>query len=96
MTAKKYWITKTFQTFFFKKGAYPASFSLFSSFQYTVASKQMININKKLPVTGFEQQTSGIWSDHSTNWANTTATTFQALRWISKLREAALLKIIQQ
>ena len=47
-------------------------------------------------MTGFEEQTSGIWSDHSTNWANTTATTFQALRWISKLREAALLKIIQQ
>ena len=30
--------------FFFKYGPFPASFSLFSSFQYTVDSKQMFNI----------------------------------------------------
>ena len=28
----------------FKNGPFPASFSLFSSFQYTVDSKQMFNI----------------------------------------------------
>ena len=43
-------------------------FSLFSSFQYT-----MFNINKVLPMTGFEPGTSGIGSDRSTNWAKTTA-----------------------
>ena len=31
--------------YFFKNGPYPASFSLFLSFQYTVDSKQMFNIN---------------------------------------------------
>ena len=30
------------------------SFSLFSSYQYTVVSKQMFNINKFLPMTGFQ------------------------------------------
>ena len=30
--------------FFFKNGPFPASFSLFLSFQYTVDSKQMFNI----------------------------------------------------
>ena len=30
---------------FLKNGPFPASFSLFSSFQYTVDSKQMFNIN---------------------------------------------------
>ena len=43
--------------------------SLFSSFQYTVESKQMFNINKFVPITGFKQQTSGIGNNHSTNWA---------------------------
>ena len=42
------------------------SFSLFDS-------KQMFNINKFLPMTGFEPRTSGIGSNHSTNWATTTA-----------------------
>ena len=50
-----------------KNGPFPASFSLFSSFQYTVDSKQMFDINKFLPMTGFELQTSGIGSDRSTN-----------------------------
>ena len=40
-------------------------FSLFSSFQYTVDSKQMFN--NFLPMTGFEPRTSGIGSDLSTN-----------------------------
>ena len=44
-------------------------FSLFSSFQCTVDRKQMFNINKFLPMTGFEPRTSGIGSDRSTNWA---------------------------
>ena len=46
-----------------------ASFSLFSSFLYTVDTKQMLNINKFLPLTGFEPRTSGIRSNRSTNWA---------------------------
>ena len=32
--------------YFFLNGPFPASFSLFSSFQYTVDRKQMFNINK--------------------------------------------------
>ena len=58
---------------FIKNGPFPASFSLYSSFQYTVDSKQMFIMNKFLPMTGFEPRTSGIGSDHSTNWAKTTA-----------------------
>ena len=42
-------------------------FRLFSSFQYTVDSKQMFNLYKFFPMTGFEPQTSGIGSDRSTN-----------------------------
>ena len=49
-----------------KKWPYMASFSLFSSFHYTVDSKQMFNIIF-LPMTGFEPWTSGIGSDRSTN-----------------------------
>ena len=37
---------------------FPATFSLISSFHYTVDSKQMFNINKFLPKTGIEPQTS--------------------------------------
>ena len=60
--------------FFFKKnGPFLASFSLFLSFQYTVDSKQMFDINKFLPMTGFEPWISGIGSDRSTNWATTTS-----------------------
>ena len=61
--------------YFFTKilnGPYPASFSLFLSFQYTVDSTQMFNINNFFPMTGFEPGTSCIRSDHSTNWATTT------------------------
>ena len=58
--------------FLFFKGPFPASFSLFSSFQYTVDSKQMFNINKFLPMTGFKPRTSGIGINHSTNWDTTT------------------------
>ena len=57
------------QNCFFLIRPFPASFSLFSSFQYTVDSIQMFNINKFLPMTGFEPRTSGIGSDRSTNWA---------------------------
>ena len=57
----------------FLKWAIPASFSLFSSFQNTIDSKQMFNIYKILPMTGFEPRTSGIGSDRSSNWATTTA-----------------------
>ena len=52
---------------FLKNGPFPASFSLFSSFQYTVDSKQMFDMNKFLPMTGFEPWTSGIGSNRSTN-----------------------------
>ena len=64
--------TQSVQFFFKKNGPFPASFSLFSSFQYTVDSKQMFDINKFLPMTGFKLRTSGIGSDRSTNWATTT------------------------
>ena len=57
-----------------KNGPFPASFSLFSSFQYTVDSKQNVQYtNEFLPMTGYEPQTFGIGSDRSTNWATTTA-----------------------
>ena len=52
---------------FFLNGPFPASFSLFLSFQYTVDSEQMFNINKFLPMTGFEPWTSSIGGNRSTN-----------------------------
>ena len=52
---------------FFKNGPFPASFSLFSSFQYTADSIQMFDINKFFPMTGFKPRTSGIGSNRSTN-----------------------------
>ena len=52
---------------FFLNGPFPASFSLFSSFQNTVDSKQMFDINNFLPMTGFELRTSSIGSNHSIN-----------------------------
>ena len=55
----------------FKNGPFPASFSLFSSFQY---SWQLINIQyKSLLMTGLEPRISGVGSNRSTNWATTTA-----------------------
>ena len=54
---------------FFLNGTFPASFSLFLSFRYTVDSIQMFNINNILPMTGFKLRTCGIWSDRPTNWA---------------------------
>ena len=54
---------------FLKNGPFLASFSLFSSFQYTVDSRQMFNINNFLPMTGFELRTSGIRCNCSTNLA---------------------------
>ena len=47
----------------FKNGPFPASFFFIFVFQYTVDRKQMFNINKFLPMTGFEPRTSGIGSD---------------------------------
>ena len=59
---------RLFKSSFFKKMGHSRSlFSLFLSFLYTVDSKQMFNINKFLPMTGFELRTSGIGSDRSTN-----------------------------
>ena len=59
-----------FYVLFFKKmGHSRLLFLYFRLFQYTVDSKQMFNINKFLPMTGFKPQTSGIGSDRSTNWA---------------------------
>ena len=52
---------------FLKNGQFPASFSLFSSFQHTVESKQILNINIFFPLTGFEPWISGIISDRSAN-----------------------------
>ena len=51
----------------FLNGQFPASFSLFSSFQYTVDSTRMFNINNFLPMAGFEPRTSGIGSNRFTN-----------------------------
>ena len=56
--------------FFYKNGPFPASFSLFSSFN-TIDSKT----NKCLSMTGFESRTSGVESECSTNFATTTALT---------------------
>ena len=51
--------------FLFKSGPFPASFCLFSSFQY---SWQYTNVPyKSLPMTGFEPRTAGVGSDGSTN-----------------------------
>ena len=68
-----------------KNGPFPASFSLFLSLQYTVDSKQMFNINKFLPMTGFELRTSGIGSNRSTNWAT------QPLPYLVKLFDAKVI-----
>ena len=66
--------------FFLKNVPFPAYFYFyFSSFQYTVDSKQMFNIKTFLPMTGFDPWTSGIVSDRSTNWATTTALRFDSL-----------------
>ena len=58
----------------FLNGPFTAIF--FFIFVFSIHSWQLTNvqyINKVLPMTGFEPQTSGIGSDHSTNWATTTA-----------------------
>ena len=59
--------------YLFKNGPSLGSFSLFPSFQNTVDSKHMFNINKVLSMTVFEPRSSGIRSDRSTNWVTTTA-----------------------
>ena len=54
--------------FFKKNWALPGLFfSLFLSFQNTVDSTQMFDINNFLSMTGFVPRTSGIESDRSTN-----------------------------
>ena len=55
---------------YYLNGPCPASFSLFSSFQY---SWQWMLNTKMLPMTGFVPRTSGFGSDRSTNWGATTA-----------------------
>ena len=76
-----------YKVFFFKKIVpFLASFSLFSSFQYTDDSIQMFNINKFLPMTWFEPRTSGIGSDHSTNWATTNSQRATVFNDIYKLK----------
>ena len=45
-------------------------FPLFSSSQYSWQNTNIFYI-KALPMTGFEQRTSGVRSDRSTNWATT-------------------------
>ena len=61
-----FWVLLTF--LFLNRHSRPL-FSLFPCFQYTVDSKQIFNVNKFLPMTGFEPRTSGVGSDRSTNWA---------------------------
>ena len=66
-------LTYIFSLLFYIKMGHPRPLSWFPSFQYTVDSKQMFNINKFLLMTWFKPQTSGIGSNCSTNWATTTA-----------------------
>ena len=55
---------------FFKNEPFTASFSLFSSFQYSWQE----NVQYKfLQMTWFKPRTSGTGIDHSTNWVTTTA-----------------------
>ena len=54
----------------FFKLAIPGLFLLYFRLFNTVDSKQMFD--KSLPMTGFEQQISGVGGDRSTNWATTT------------------------
>ena len=60
-------------------GPFPASFSLFSSFQY---SWQCTLFNINFVMTGFESQTSVVGNNRSTNWAATIA---QPAKIITKL-----------
>ena len=55
--------------FFKKKWAIPGLFSFIFVFSNTqlIVNKYSIEINKFLPMTGFEPRTSGIGSDRSTN-----------------------------
>ena len=58
-----------FSNIFFK-WSFPASFSFIFVFSIQLTVKCSINI---LPMTGFEQWTSKIGSNHSINWATTTS-----------------------
>ena len=54
----------------FKKAAIPGLFF----FIFVFSMQLIVNVQYKfLPMTGFELRTSGIGSNHSTNWATTTA-----------------------
>ena len=55
---------------FFKEWAIPCLFFFIIVFSIHLTVKVQY---KFLPMTGFEPQTSGIGSNHSTNWATTTA-----------------------
>ena len=58
----------------FKKWAIPGLFFLYFRLFNTVDSRWKLNVRYKcLPMIRFEPQTSGVWSDRSTNWATTTA-----------------------
>ena len=83
-------LIKNLINFIFLNGPFPASFSLFSSFQYSVDSIQMFDINKFLPMTGFEPRASGIRSDRSTNWATTTSINFIFLLTWFQIKLSAL------
>ena len=55
----------------FLNGPFTASFFFISSYQYSW--QETIALYISLSMTGFEPRTSGIASNHSTNWATTTA-----------------------
>ena len=61
---------KNSMTAFFKKWTNSGLFFFYFHLFNTVDSKLVIS---SLPKTGFEPRTSGVGSDHSTNWATTTA-----------------------
>ena len=59
--------------YFFKKWAIPGLFF----FIFVCSIQLTVNVRHKfLPMTGFEPRTSGFGSDRSTNWATTTALSF--------------------
>ena len=53
-----------------QNGPFPASFFFISVFSIQLTINDQFNF---LPMTGFEPRTSGIGSNHSTNWITTTA-----------------------
>ena len=65
-----FFIVSILETRFLFERAIPDFFFLYFSLFNTVDNEQL---NKNLPMTGFELQTSGVGSNRSTNWAKISA-----------------------